>query len=126
MQYNIEITRELEIKEKKAVKLLTPNHGTICAAIVRKYAPMCSLSSIKVLNENSRGIKEQLIKAIRWCGDQNIMLLNLSLGTIHKNDFETIKEAVDYAFQRKVIIIAACNNREILTCPAALANVIRN
>lgn len=125
LEHNLEVTSDLQICERVGYDPFLPSHGTTCAAIIKKYVPEAALSSIKILSDESRkGMKEQLICALKWCADNAIRLVNLSLGTIDYRDFNEIKEAVNYAGEKGVVIVAACNNRNIFTCPASLENVI--
>lgn len=125
LKHNIQVTSELKICERVDYDPFMPSHGTTCAAIINKYAPETVLSSIKILDgESHTGMKAQLIKALKWCADNGIRLVNLSLGTIDYRDFNEIRESVSYAREKGVVIVAACNNRNIFTCPASLGDVI--
>lgn len=123
--HSIEITPDLIVQDVDRRKFRNASHGTICAAIVKKYYPKVTLTSIKVLNDkNRKGRSKQLIKAIQWCLDNGIQVANLSLGTIDYRDFEIIKETINRACNKGLIIVAACNNRNIFTAPASFSNVI--
>ncbi len=125
LKHNIQITPEIHIQERVNYDPFLPSHGTTCAAIIKKYAPDAVLSSVKILNDDScKGMKTQLIRALEWCVENDIRLVNLSLGTIDYKDFIEVEKAVKYASENGVIIVAACNNRNIFTCPASLDNVI--
>ncbi|NFE59420.1 subtilase family protease [Clostridium botulinum] len=123
--YSIEITADIMVQNVDRCKLQNDSHGTICAAIVKKYYPKAMLTSIKILNNKThKCINKQLIKAIEWCVDNGIQIANLSLGTIDYRDFEMIKDTINKAYNRGLIIVAACNNRDIFTSPASFSNVI--
>ncbi len=123
--HNLEITHDLIVRERAGYDPLLPSHGTICAAIIKKYSPEAVISSVKILNSESRtGMKAQLIRALQWCVDNRISIVNLSLGTIDYRDFAQVKEVVEYACEKNLIIVAACNNRNIYTCPASFERVI--
>ncbi|ACL77735.1 S8 family peptidase [Ruminiclostridium cellulolyticum] len=125
LAFNLEITHDLSVCNRTGYDSFFMSHGTTCAAIIKKYSPEAVLGSIKILDSDSRtGMKAQLIWALKWCVENRIRIVNLSLGTIDYRDFAEIKEVVDYACERNVIVVAACNNRNILTCPASLENVI--
>lgn len=125
LSYNLEITHDLTVCDRVGYDQFLPSHGTTCAAIIKRYAPEAELSSVKILDSSSRtGMKAQLIHAIKWCADNSIRIVNLSLGTIDYRDFSEVKEAVDYAYEKNVIVVAACNNRNIYTCPASFEKVI--
>jgi hypothetical protein len=122
--HNIEITPRLKVKERRGYDTFVPCHGTACAAIIKKYAPQVRLSSIKVLNKSNRGLCAQLIKAIEWCMTYKIRLLHMSIGTIDYHDFAAIQNIINRASFQGIIIVAACNNKNIITYPASLSNVI--
>lgn len=124
IEENIEITPQLNVRKRIGYNPYLPSHGTICAAIIRKYLPNAPLTSVKILNGKSKCIKEQLVKSIEWCIDNGIGLINLSLGTVDYRDFEFIRSVVNHAYERKVIIVAAYSNDDIITYPASLSNVI--
>lgn len=56
-------------------------HGTNCAMILEKYCSDCHLVSIKILDENGRGAIKSIYPALEWCYENQIRLINLSLGT---------------------------------------------
>ncbi|MBY6914837.1 hypothetical protein FDB42_01805 [Clostridium botulinum] len=122
---SIEITRDLKIRNVNEENLSKDSHGTICAAILQKYYSNTNITSIKILDKISgRSTKAQFVKAIEWCIDNGIKVINLSIGTVSYSDFNSIKKIIDIAYINKIIIIAACNNRNIFTCPASYSNVI--
>ncbi|EPY6469952.1 S8 family serine peptidase [Clostridium sporogenes] len=122
---NIEITEQLEVLDGNDRYIFNRSHGTICAAIIKKYFNDAIISSVKILNyESHKSTKNQLIKAVEWCILNNIDVINMSLGTIDYRDFDEVKNIVDTAFEKGIIIVAACNNKNIYTCPASFNNVI--
>ena len=100
-------------------------HGSICAAIIKKYAPGAVVGSIKVLDEDTNtGTCEQLVKALQWCLSKRIKIIHMSIGTIRQEDFGQITQIVNQLAGQGSIIVAACNNNDIYTIPACLPNVI--
>ena len=124
LENNIEITADHEINPREGYDPFMISHGSVCAAIIKKYLPDFRLSSIKILDQEMKGMASHLSKAIYWCADNDVDLINLSLGTIDYRDFEDIRKAVDYAIDKGLIIVAACSNRNIYTCPASFSKVI--
>ncbi|MEN8908182.1 MAG: S8 family serine peptidase [Clostridiales bacterium] len=122
---NIEINKNLEVKilKKNNSNVFTPSHGDICALILKKYSPNITLGNINILNHFSC-TADKLCTAIIWCTNNNIKLLNLSLGSTFFKDRKKIKKAVNYAHRKGVIIIAAYSNDNNFTYPASLPNVI--
>ncbi len=124
LAHNIEITLDLTVCDRADYDTYAPSHGTTCAAIIRKYAPFALLSSVKILDGNARGMCGQLIKALEWCVDNGIRVVNVSLGTVVYTDFPMLRKAINFAYSKGLIIVAACNNRNIFTYPASHPNVI--
>lgn len=125
IERSIEITSDLIVQDVDKYKILNSSHGTICAAIVKKYYPGAIFTSIKVLSDKShKGNNEQLVNAIKWCIDNGIRVINLSIGTINYKNFEFIKNIVNRAYNSGLIIVASCSNRDVFTYPASSSNVI--
>lgn len=124
LNHNIEINRKLEIQPRMVSSPYQKSHGTICAAIIRKYLPDVQLSSVKILNENWTSTRDQFVKAIEWCVVNKIKLINISLGTVEYNDFCLLYRCIKYAYGNGVIIVAACSNDNRYTCPASLEYAI--
>ncbi|WP_143316283.1 S8 family serine peptidase [Clostridium sp. HBUAS56017] len=101
------------------------SHGTVCAAIIKKYAKESSIISIKILDEvTRRGNCNKLCKAIEWCLENGINIINLSNGSTYYGDFEKLRKVCNKAFDRGVYITAAKNNNGAFTIPACLPNVL--
>lgn len=122
---NIEITPDLVVRQRESYDRNKGSHGTKCAAIIKKYCPGAVLSSIKILSDRSRRAEcGQLVQALKWCAENGVKLVNVSLGSIAFKDFSVIESTVNRIANRGVIVVAACNNEDIITYPASLSNVI--
>ena len=99
-------------------------HGTICAMIIENNFSECMLSSVKILNEDGIGKVDKLKIALDWCYQNNIFLVNLSLGMTHFHDRAIIRNVINYYANRGMIIIAASANSGYKTYPASLSNAI--
>lgn len=124
MEEKIEITHTLNLMNQKDLPPQNPNHGSICAGIIKKYAPNASIVSIKILNNDGRGECKQLLKSIQWCMDNGIKVINLSLGTVHYEDRHELRKIVNKAVKKGMIIVSACSNEGIITYPSYLSNII--
>ncbi|MFZ5987603.1 MAG: S8 family serine peptidase [Bacillota bacterium] len=124
LKHNIEITPQLKVLERREYDRYLPSHATNCAAIIRKYSPHASISSVKILNKARRGLCEQLTRSIEWCVDTGINIVNLSLGSIHQKDSSKIQDTVNKAAKEGLVIVAACSNNNIITYPSVFSNVI--
>ncbi|SHH82285.1 Subtilase family protein [Sporobacter termitidis DSM 10068] len=113
-----------DVGERSAA--LRYSHGTICAAIIRKYAPNAHLSSIKVLSgEIPTGEKTDLVKALTWCLDNDVQIVHMSIGTSCFKDFDDIREIISRLYHKGTILVAAHKNRYCFSVPACLPGVIR-
>jgi hypothetical protein len=121
---NLIVTKDLKIEKRADYNPYNISHGTICAGIIKKYNNNISISSIKILNDRGLGNRKKLIKALDWCIDNNIKIINLSLGSSSVRDINELRYIVDKAYKEGIIIIAANHNRNIMTYPASFYNVI--
>lgn len=78
-----------------------------------------SLMPVKVLNKLGSGTYATVAKGIRYAADKGAKVINLSLGGSSSNT--TLKDAIAYAYNKGVTIIAACGNDNAPSCsyPAA-------
>ena len=111
-------------------------HGTQVAGIVAAAGDngegtaglcwSCNILPVKVLNDNGAGSDEWVAKGIRWAVDHGAQIINLSLGG--PNESRIIREAVVYATQKNVLVVAAAGNEadegNPIDYPAAYDEVI--
>lgn len=120
---SIEIHADCRIIEYKNNKIEF-SHGTVCAAIICKYTKEAIISSIRILNERNKTTAAQLIMALEWCIENNIGIVNLSLGSTDINEKENINSVINKAVDAGIIIVAASSNNGKITYPAAFSKVI--
>ena len=77
------------------------------------------LMPVKVLNSRGSGTYANVANGIRFAANNEAKVINLSLGGT--SDSSTLKDAVAYAYQKGVTVVAACGNDNKSTClyPAA-------
>ncbi|WP_315080663.1 S8 family serine peptidase [uncultured Clostridium sp.] len=101
------------------------SHGTICTYIFYNYASNYELYSIKIIENLESGTEiKNLIIALQWCLENDIQLINMSIGTTNFNDFIYLEKYINKLCESGIIIVAACRNNGAITYPACLHNVI--
>jgi hypothetical protein len=72
-------------------------HGTAVAGAIREKAPDAELYAVKVFDRRLSANIDVLIRALEWCAENRMDLINLSLGTSnesHRPRFEAILASV--------------------------------
>lgn len=98
-------------------------HGThvagIFGAVTNNESGIAGVSwdspilAVKVLDKEAIGNSFSIAKGIRWATDNGAKVINLSLGDEHHS--EVMYEAVKYAYNRDVVLIAATGNDGVET-----------
>jgi thermitase len=109
-------------------------HGThvagIAAAITNNGVGVAglgysaSIMNVKVLGDNGQGYWSWIAQGIIWAADNGAEIINMSLGG--SSGSSTAKAAVDYAWDRGVVVVAAAGNygNSAPCYPAYYANCI--
>jgi serine protease len=103
--------------------------GTICqttnnAAGCAGLAFSCTVMPVKVLDASGSGQYSWIADGIRWAADNGASVINMSLGG--SSGSSTLQSAVDYAWNKGVVICAAAGNsgRNGIAYPARYSNCI--
>lgn len=112
------------VTDDNNVKDTAFSHGTICAYIIKNNAEIAKLYSVRILDENGRGLMDSLAPALEWCDQNGIRLVNLSLGTTHFRDKSIIRGIINHYAYKGMIIVAATSNSGYTTYLASFSNVI--
>ena len=110
---------------------ISKGHGTAIASIIAGskpsqlgLSPAVSLLSMRVLDEKGEGNSFTVAQGIVEATDRGANVINLSLGGTSRS--EVMKNAVDYAHENGVLIVAAVGNDGVgeVSYPAKFENVI--
>ena len=103
--------------------------GTIAQSTNNGYgvagiAYRAKLMPLKVLSRGGFGTISDIAEAIRFAADNGADVINMSLGG--GGDSKLMREAIDYAHEKGVVIVAAAGNegRDSASYPALYPNVI--
>lgn len=103
--------------------------GTIAQSTNNNYgvagiAYKASLLPVKVLDDSGAGEVADIAEAIRWAVDRGARVLNLSLGGAGESHL--MQEAIDYAWGKGAVIVAAAGNagQESASYPARYPKVL--
>jgi thermitase len=98
----------------------TANNGTGIAGL----APNCRLLNVKVADDKGIVWSSAAAKGIIWAVDKGAKIINMSLAI--PTATPALEEAVDYAWSKGVVIIAAAGNTgtSMPTYPASCSHVI--
>src|SRR5437762_13932368 len=80
-------------------------HGTAVAGAIREKAPEAELYAVKVFDRALGTRIANLIAAIDWAAAAGIHVANLSLGTSKREHEPALREAVDRAAARGLLIV---------------------
>ena len=83
-------------------------HGTHIAGTIAAVAPDARLMNVKVADDMGRCEPSVVARGIVWAVDHGASVINISLGMRPSSDLE---DAVEYAWSRGTIIIAAAGNQ---------------
>lgn len=105
------------------------SHGTAVASLISGkdgigIAPAAELASIRVLDTDGIGDTFTLAEGIVKAVDAGANIINMSLGSYGTN--QALSNAIDYATERGVVLVAAAGNEAttVLPFPAAYDSVI--
>ncbi|MCE2433724.1 MAG: S8 family serine peptidase [Candidatus Latescibacteria bacterium] len=119
----------IQIGEKGEVVFLDDHadcagHGTACAGIIRKKAPDAALYSVRIFDASLMADGRALIAAIQWCIDNEMDVVNLSLGTTDVTFKKALQKVCRKAVDAGVLLVAAESNDGRESYPAVFFEVI--
>ncbi len=84
----------------------------------------CTVLPVKVINADGIGTAADIVEGLLYAADHGAQVINMSFGGYTYS--ETLNDAIQYAHQRNVVIVAAAGNEATATpaYPAAFPNVL--
>ncbi|HXI91577.1 MAG TPA: S8 family serine peptidase [Blastocatellia bacterium] len=99
-------------------------HGTAVAGAIREKAPDAQLYAVKVFDRALTTNIDAIIKAIDWCVENEMNVINLSLGTVNIEHRKVIEQAVGRAAEKRSVLVAAREMSGKPSLPGCLPSVI--
>ena len=99
-------------------------HGTAVAAIIHHLNPDADLVAVKIFDGKLATSLRAVIRAIDWCLDHDIQVINLSLGTLNSEYRSAFADAVDRTRAAGAVIVSALEINGEAALPGSLAGVV--
>jgi len=99
-------------------------HGTAVTAAIKEKAPDADLYAVKVFDRTLGTRIATLIKAIDWAAAEGMHVANLSLGTSKAEHEPALRNAVDRATARGLLIVSARDDEDVRWLPGSLPGVV--
>jgi subtilisin family serine protease len=99
-------------------------HGTAVTAAIKEKAPDAELYAVKVFDRVLGTSITNLIAAIDWAAESGMHIANLSLGTARIEHESALRDAVDRAADRGLVIVAARDDQGVRWLPGSLPRVL--
>jgi subtilisin family serine protease len=99
-------------------------HGTAVMAAIQEKAPGADYVAVKVFHDGLRTNAAALLRAIGWCIDQGVGVVNLSLGTLNGAHREAFARAADDASAAGCLLVAAREANGQPCYPGTLQSVL--
>ncbi len=111
-----------QLEENSYVDIL--GHGTAVMAAIKEKAPAADYFAVRVFHSALRTSVDVLLRAIEWCLDHRMDVINLSLGTANPKHAERFAPLVARAGEQSVILVSASDVDGIPAFPGSLPGVL--
>ncbi len=100
------------------------SHGQVCAGLISHRVPDSEIYSVKILDENGTGHPAALVAAIKWCIDNDINVVNISLGTTGEKWAAKLQAECVRAAKSGMILVAATHVGGLISYPSVFPETI--
>jgi subtilisin family serine protease len=111
-----------QAEENSYVDIL--GHGTAVMAAIKEKAPAADYFAVRVFHSALRTSVDVLLRAMEWCIEHRMDVINLSLGTSNPNHAGRFASFVSRAGERGVVLVSARDANGIPALPGSLPGVI--
>jgi subtilisin family serine protease len=99
-------------------------HGTAVMAAIQEKAPDAEYYAVKLFDRTLSATAASLLGAIQWCIDQELRVINLSLGTTNPQHAGPLTVLVKQAVERGIVLVSAGESNGKPYLPGSLPGVI--
>lgn len=99
-------------------------HGTAVMAAIQEKAPCADYVAVKIFHHSLRTHAITLLRAIGWCIEQQVQVVNLSLGTVNEAHRDAFAEMLERASAAGCVLVAAREANGQRCYPGALSSLI--
>ena len=102
----------------------TLGHGTAVCALLQKMAPDADILAVKIFDSRLATSLPIVLRAIHWCLQQRIDIINLSLGTSNRDHLPHFTSAIEQARENKTLMVSAYHANGTPLLPGSIPSVI--
>jgi subtilisin family serine protease len=102
----------------------TLGHGTAVAALIHYVNPEADLVAVKIFEGKLATNLATVLRAIDWCLEHQIDVINLSLGTLNEEHRGAFEDAVARTQKAGAVIVSALEMNGKTALPGSLPGVI--
>lgn len=99
-------------------------HGTAVMAAIKENAPGAEYFAVRVFYSSLRTSVDFLLRAVEWCIERRIHVINLSLGTPNPAHAERFAPLIARASEGGTVLVAARDADGVPALPGSLPGVI--
>jgi subtilisin family serine protease len=102
----------------------TLGHGTAVAALIHYLNPEADIAAVKIFESKLATSLATVIRAIDWCLEHQIDVINLSLGTLNAGHRGAFEDAIARTKKAGAVIVSALEINGEAALPGSLPGVI--
>lgn len=99
-------------------------HGTAVMAAIQEKAPEAEYVAVRVFQSALRTEIDHLLRAVEWCIDQRVHIVNLSLGTANLEHASRFAPLIAHAADEGVVLLSSSEANGQPALPGILPGVI--
>lgn len=102
-------------------------HGTTCCQVFQHYCKEeknIEITSLNIMAGEEKGNIYHLKAALHWCGQHGVDLINLSIGSVAKEDKGMMFRMTKKAYKKGCLMVAANKNAPLRTYPSTFDHII--